>query len=65
MNYDDTHQMPQPPPPRERHPDRYERWLLVWLAIAYLFAGMVLGYACVTLANVADQINSTPFCRRI
>lgn len=61
---DDTTPMPNPPVHYHR-PDRYERWLLAWLAVAYLFAGMVLGFACVTLANVADQINSTPFCRRI
>lgn len=60
---DDTIELPDPI--HYHRPDRYERWLLAWLAVACLFAGMVLGFACVTLANVADQINSTPFCRRI
>lgn len=60
MTTDDT-----TPLPRQHRPDRYEGWLLIWLAVAYLFAGMILGFACVTLADVAQQINATPFCRRI
>lgn len=60
MTTDDTTKLP-----RSKRPDRYESWLLVWLAVAYLFAGMILGFACVTLAHVAEQISTTPFCRRI
>ena len=46
-------------------PSRSERWLVVALAVTFLGAGAVLAFSCLTLANVADQINSTPMCRRL
>ena len=46
-------------------PTRPGRWLVIALALSYLMAGAVLAFSCLTLANVADQINSTPMCRRL
>jgi hypothetical protein len=44
---------------------RNERYMVVALTVAYLAAGAVLAFACLQLTAVADQINSTPYCRRI
>lgn len=55
----------QPMPPFERDDGTRERRLLFALLVAYLCAGGVLAFALLELEAVADQINSTPFCRRI
>lgn len=41
------------------------RRLLFALFVAYLCAGAVLAFALLELEAVADQLNTTPFCRRI
>jgi len=45
--------------------DPNERRLLAVVFVAYFLAGGVLAFACFELAAVADQINSTPMCRRL
>jgi hypothetical protein len=47
------------------NPYRFERHLLLALVLAYFAAGAVLGFALLELTAVADQINTTPYCRRI
>jgi hypothetical protein len=64
VNDDDTAPYPVPTV-RWVDPYRHERIMLLALAVAYLAAGAVLGFACFELASIADQINSTPYCRRI
>ena len=46
-------------------PGAFERRLLFALFVAYLCAGGVLAFALLELEAVADQITTTPFCRRI
>lgn len=45
--------------------DPTQRRILFALFVAYLAAGGVLAFALLELEAVAEQINSTPFCRRI
>lgn len=41
------------------------RWILPALALTYAAAGAVLSFACLVLVRAADDITSTPFCRRL
>lgn len=41
------------------------RWVLPAIAVAYAAAGAVLTLSCLVLAHAADQITSTPMCRRL
>jgi hypothetical protein len=45
--------------------DPFGRFILVALCVAYLLAGGVVGFACMTLLSVSDQIHATPLCQRI
>jgi hypothetical protein len=45
--------------------DPFNRFIVVALCIVYLLAGAIIGFACVTLLNVSDQIHATPLCQRI
>lgn len=60
MNDDDTVRIPlivRPAP--------LPRWVLPAICVAYAFAGGVLTFACLVLAQAAYQITSTPICRRL
>jgi hypothetical protein len=45
--------------------DRFGRFIVIALCVVYLLAGGVVGFACMTLLNVSDQIHATPLCQRI
>lgn len=45
-------------------PAHLPRWVLPALAVAYAIAGGVLAFGALVLAHAADQITSTPMCRR-
>lgn len=44
---------------------RLPRWVLPAIALAYALAGGVLSFGCLVLIHAADQINSSPMCRRL
>lgn len=46
-------------------PERLPRWVLPAICVAYAFAGGVLTFGCLVLVHAANQITTTPLCRRL